>query len=76
MSNPAVTNNPITIQPNTGNPQTVVYVQQGDCPNCHGFISKEFTCCGVCLGICCFPVGVVCCFAMQENKCQSCGYTT
>jgi len=46
----------------------------GTCPSCHnGIVLDKFTCCGICLGICCFPVGLVCCFLMKENRCSSCG---
>ena len=77
MSNPAVSNNPVTIQPKTLNPPTnEVYVQEGNCDKCHtGYMSKQFTCCGICCGICFFPIGLICCFAMREYKCQSCGYS-
>jgi len=38
----------------------------------HDF-SKEFTCCGILWGICCFPCGLACCFTMRKNVCIHCG---
>ena len=76
MSNPAVSYDPVTFQPKAQNQPQVVMIQQGNCHNCQvGFMSKEFTCCGICCGVFFFPLGLICCFAMQEYKCQSCGNT-
>ncbi|KAK3874456.1 hypothetical protein Pcinc_020620 [Petrolisthes cinctipes] len=45
----------------------------GSCPACRmGNLRSEFTCCGILLGICCFPLGLICCFAMRERKCSHC----
>ncbi|XP_064095687.1 membrane protein BRI3-like [Macrobrachium nipponense] len=64
---------------NTGSqPQAspVVYVANGSCPNCRvGFFVDDFTCCGICLAIFFFPIGLICCFAMRERKCSNCGLT-
>ena len=71
MSNPPA----ITTQKGVNAPN-VATLQQGNCPKCQtGHMTKDFTCCGILLGICFFPIGLVCCFAMQENKCMSCGHT-
>ena len=71
MSNPPA----ITTQKELNAPNVAV-IQQGNCPNCQtGHMTKDFTCCGILCGICFFPIGLVCCFAMQENKCMSCGHT-
>ena len=90
MSNPGVTSNYVTTQPgawqqpgtnhvgNGGNatPNTVIVVQPGGCPQCkQGVMVNDFTCCGICLGVCFFPIGILCCFAMREYQCQNCGYT-
>merc|ERR1712080_72760 len=40
----------------------------------HDKIVDEFTCCGKCLGICFFPIGLVCCFMMREKVCVDCGH--
>ncbi|CAL4105081.1 unnamed protein product [Meganyctiphanes norvegica] len=46
---------------------------EGACPSCRvGVLQSEFTCCGICLGICFFPIGLLCCWAMREKVCTSC----
>merc|ERR1739842_266945 len=53
-------------------PAQVVLV--GGCPSCKaGVLQEDFTCCGICLGICFFPIGLLCCFLMKEKKCTNCG---
>lgn len=37
------------------------------------FIQREFTPCGICLGVVCFPCGLLCCFSMRETRCAKCG---
>ncbi|XP_045134699.1 MAGE-like protein 2 [Portunus trituberculatus] len=45
-----------------------------DCPGCRvGIVQEEFTACGICLGICFFPLGLVCCLLMRERRCNHCG---
>ncbi|OQR89512.1 hypothetical protein ACHHYP_06245 [Achlya hypogyna] len=39
----------------------------------HSVQSDDFTCCGICLGILCFPIGILCCLLMRERKCVHCG---
>ncbi|KAG0719046.1 Brain protein I3 [Chionoecetes opilio] len=61
----------------TGQPmvsaQPMVIVSGGNCPACRsGHLVNEFTFCGICLGICFFPLGVICCLLMRERKCASC----
>ncbi|KAK9891504.1 hypothetical protein WA026_014740 [Henosepilachna vigintioctopunctata] len=51
---------------------TVVVV--GGCPTCRvGLLEDSYGCCAICLAICCFPVGLVCCYLMRERKCTNCG---
>jgi len=44
------------------------------CPRCGsvGAIEKEYSCCGIILAIVFFPVGILCCLAMQERRCHAC----
>jgi len=51
----------------------VVVVGSGGCPGggAH-FIVEEFTGCGICLAIFFFPLGVLCCLAMKEQRCAKC----
>ncbi|KAF2349585.1 Brain protein I3 [Trinorchestia longiramus] len=45
----------------------------GTCPACRvGILTSEFTCCGIFLGICLFPIGMICCFMMMERRCSNC----
>ncbi|KAI8824718.1 brain protein I3 [Chytriomyces cf. hyalinus JEL632] len=36
-------------------------------------LDKSFTALGACLGICCFPIGIICCIALMETRCVKCG---
>jgi len=36
-------------------------------------IHEEFTCCGLCLGIVFFPLGLICCLTMKDKQCARCG---
>jgi len=54
---------------------TVVMPLMGvqDCPaGGHHAIQEEFTPCGICLGVCFFPIGILCCLLMREHKCVKC----
>jgi len=46
----------------------------GVCRHCRvGHGSDNFTCCGICLAIFCFPIGLICCILMRERRCSNCG---
>jgi len=48
----------------------------GNCPNCRaGILVQSYTFCGICLAICFFPLGVLCCLLMTEKKCTNCRAT-
>uniref|UniRef100_H2XVF9 Membrane protein BRI3 n=1 Tax=Ciona intestinalis TaxID=7719 RepID=H2XVF9_CIOIN len=54
----------------------VVVVQAGGCPNCRaGVMVDDYTCCGICLAIFFFPIGILCCLAMKQRRCSNCGKT-
>lgn len=58
--------------------QTIVITQgpvaTGNCPVCRaGNITEDFTCCGICLAIFCFPIGLICCLLMKDRRCTRCG---
>ncbi|KAK4318483.1 hypothetical protein Pmani_010503 [Petrolisthes manimaculis] len=62
----------ITTQPQVVAASPVV-ILGSTCPACRaGILQNEFTCCGVCLGIFFFPIGLICCFLMQERRCSNC----
>lgn len=45
----------------------------GGCPNCQrGPIVENYTCCGICLAICLFPLGLTCLLLRKEKKCLAC----
>jgi len=45
----------------------------GGCPTCRvGVLSSEFTLAGVCCALVFFPLGVLCCLAMMERRCNVC----
>nr|XP_027211940.1 brain protein I3-like [Penaeus vannamei] len=52
----------------------VVVIAGATCPACRaGILRNEFTCCGIFLAICFFPIGMLCCFLMMERRCSNCG---
>jgi hypothetical protein len=54
-------------------PQNVVIVG-GGCPHCRvGYPREDYSCCGICLAIWFFPIGILCCLAMKETRCSHCG---
>lgn len=54
-------------------PTTYVYIR-GNCPACHtGILEDSFTALGVCLAICFFPLGLICCMMLTEKRCNRCG---
>ena len=40
-----------------------------------GILRNDFTTCGILLGVCFFPLGMLCCFLMMERRCSYCGLT-
>lgn len=45
------------------------------CPMCRrGNLKKSCGCCGVCLGIFCFPCGLLCCLLCKDTVCEVCDY--
>ncbi|KAK3874459.1 hypothetical protein Pcinc_020623 [Petrolisthes cinctipes] len=62
----------VTNQPMRGAP--VILVTGGNCPACRaGILRNEFTCCGIFMAICFFPLGIFCCLLMTERRCSNCG---
>lgn len=55
-------------------PQVVVVNPAMVCPGggAH-FITSDFSCCGIAMAIIFFPIGVLCCLAMREQRCAKCG---
>ncbi|XP_026482045.1 brain protein I3-like isoform X2 [Ctenocephalides felis] len=52
----------------------VPFSPANSCPNCGvGFVTDNYSCCAVCLGACCFPLGLLCCLGMKERSCVNCG---
>ncbi|XP_060068598.1 membrane protein BRI3-like [Ylistrum balloti] len=46
----------------------------GGCPACRvGVLEEDYTCLGVLCAILFFPLGVLCCLAMRQRRCPSCG---
>ncbi|CAG0882801.1 unnamed protein product [Darwinula stevensoni] len=57
-------------------PGITVVTTVGQCPTCHaGFLTDEFTCCGITMAVLFFPIGVLCCLAMRQKRCSNCGST-
>lgn len=69
---------PTTQQPGQQQQQVIVVssgpVGTGNCPVCrNGNLIEDFTCCGICLAIFFFPLGLICCLLMKERRCTRCG---
>ncbi|CAF2903314.1 unnamed protein product [Rotaria sp. Silwood2] len=46
----------------------------GGCPACKvGMLDTEFTCLGLCCAIFFFPIGILCCLALRQRRCNFCG---
>lgn len=46
----------------------------GGCPSCRvGVLDDNYTCCGICCAIFCFPIGILCCLACKNKRCKNCG---
>ncbi|KAG0719047.1 Brain protein I3 [Chionoecetes opilio] len=64
----------VMVEDHCHNPQPCVVVVGQGCPVCRvGIVQEEFTGCGICLGICFFPLGILCCMLMRERRCSHCG---
>jgi len=64
-------------QPSPGyGPAPVVYQTVGNCPSCRqGVLQSEMTCLGICCAIFFFPIGLLCLFLIQDQRCPLCGFT-
>ena len=55
-------------------PTQNVVIVGGGCPYCRvGYPREDYSCCGICLAIWFFPIGILCCLAMKETRCSHCG---
>ncbi|XP_064095677.1 membrane protein BRI3-like [Macrobrachium nipponense] len=62
----------VMTQPQVVN-HAVVILPPGTCPSCRaGILQSEYSMCGICLAILCFPIGVLCCVLMMERRCSNC----
>ncbi|XP_033630685.1 brain protein I3-like [Asterias rubens] len=62
----------VPAQPITLSTTNVVLV--GGCPACRiGILEDDFTLLGVCCAVLFFPLGILCCLAMRQRRCQNCG---
>lgn len=61
---------------------TAVYIQPvpanvivvGGCPACRvGVLQNDFTCLGIFCAIFFFPLGLLCCLLMRQQRCSNCG---
>ncbi len=53
---------------------TTNVVLVGGCPACRvGILEDDFTLLGVCCAVLFFPLGILCCLAMRQRRCQNCG---
>merc|ERR1712136_64192 len=70
-------NQPILQQPSTTIqvtpvPASTMIVLDG-CPSCHvGILETKFPPCAILLAIFFFPLGLICCFAMMQRRCNRC----
>ncbi|CAF0868996.1 unnamed protein product [Adineta ricciae] len=53
----------------------IAYQSTGNCPACGiGSLQSEMTCLGVFCCIIFFPLGLICLFLLQDQRCSHCGY--
>lgn len=65
-----------TVQPVAQTGVVVVQQQRGNCPRCrNGFLTEDYSACGIILAILFFPIGILCCLAMREQRCTNCHAT-
>ncbi|CAF0960762.1 unnamed protein product [Adineta ricciae] len=64
---------PVTTVSALGSQQpTIIYL--GGCPVCKtGMLETDFTCLGLCCAIIFFPIGILCCLALRQRRCNFCG---
>ncbi|KAG5669556.1 hypothetical protein PVAND_017443 [Polypedilum vanderplanki] len=49
-------------------------IESDTCPICRiGIIEPSYSTLGICLGVFCFPVGIICCKLCRSKKCANCG---
>jgi len=62
----------VIIQPTPIHSDTIFLV--GGCPACRiGVLEQEFTFLGIMLCLLFFPLGILCCLALQQRRCLNCG---
>jgi hypothetical protein len=53
---------------------TIITAVQYGCPSCGcPNVVEDFSCLGVCLAIVFFPIGILCCLVMRDQRCANCG---
>jgi hypothetical protein len=55
-------------------PTTTVLVVGGCAAGGGHSIVEDFTPCGICCGVCCFPIGLICCLTMKQQRCIKCNH--
>ncbi|XP_042210836.1 basic salivary proline-rich protein 4-like isoform X4 [Homarus americanus] len=65
---------PIQLPPLQRGSGSVMLMTGKDCPRCRvGTLQKELTPLGICLGVFCFPCGLICCYTLRKRRCDTCG---
>ncbi|CAF1401278.1 unnamed protein product [Rotaria magnacalcarata] len=73
--NPSTTTN-APPYPYTFDSQQPTVVVIGGCPVCKvGMLDTEYTCFGLYCAFFCFPIGILCCLALRQRRCNFCGAT-
>ncbi|XP_037952055.1 uncharacterized protein LOC119682609 [Teleopsis dalmanni] len=73
----ALETTPVSVEdPSDGEADTlpIPRIAIGDCPACRvGQLEDGYSCLGLVCAIVLFPIGIICCMAMKNKRCPSCG---
>ncbi|UJR29145.1 hypothetical protein I4U23_010359 [Adineta vaga] len=64
----------VSSYPNALGSREPTIIVLGGCPACKtGMLENDFTFLGLCCAIFLFPIGILCCLAFRQRRCNFCG---
>ncbi|CAF0715362.1 unnamed protein product [Adineta steineri] len=71
---PPTTTTTVSSYPYALGSQQPTVIVLGGCPACKiGMLETDFTFLGLCCAIFFFPIGIICCLALRQRRCNFCG---